>query len=278
MRPFSHKEAASAFGYHPKSAGFLIRRLMRFIVFVISAVLSMSAWGSCSSGDGKRHLKFTDVPGSGEEHVACKEHSGLHRDIWAVASPRDASDDAARDNYDLDVSLEDPASGESVASGHFEGLLTNGGGPELGEVQIDPAPYLVAPGVRAFGVRALNSMRQFGVPTDGEELSLFIVRGKDIVNVLSHADMRISYSNRGDVCEEQRREVARILLVDKKVTHGFRDLLVKEKITDSAGKKDALGRCVLAPVGVKTNEYRLQYDGSEYTVPHDMREVDCRVC
>lgn len=251
---------------------------MRLTVFVVSAVLSMPAWGNCSSDDERRHLKFADVPGSGSEHVACKNDFELHKDIWAVASPRDLSEDASVDNYDLDVSLEDPVSGKPIAVGHFKGLLTNGGGPELGELKVDTGRYFIAPGVRAFGVRAFNSMSLFGVPTDGEELALFVVRGKDIANVLSHADMRVSYSNRAEVCEEQRREVARVLVVDKALTHGFRDLLVKETITDSAGKKDASGRCRLAPTSVKTNEHRLQYDGSKYTVPRDMQEVDCRVC
>ena len=218
------------------------------------------------------------MPGSGEQHVACKEDPDHHKDIWAVASPRDASEDAAKDDYDLDLWLDDQASGKPVARGHFEGLLVNGGGPELGEIRIDTGRYLVAPGVRAFGVRALNSMRLFGVPTDGEALSLFVVKGKHIVNVLSHADMRLSYSNRADVCEEKRREVARVLVVDKALTHGFRDLLVKETIPDSAGSRDVSGRCRLAPTGVKTNEHRLQYDGAKYTVPRDMQEVDCGVC
>jgi hypothetical protein len=251
---------------------------MRLAVFMISAILSMPAWGTCSGDGAKRHLKVAAVPGSGEEHVACKEDPDLHKDIWAVASPRDPSEAAAQDNYDLDVSLEDRASGKPVAHGHFKGLLLNGGGPALGEIKIDTGRYFVAPGVRAFGVRALNSMSVFGVPTDGEELSLFVVKGKDIVNVLSHADMRLSYSNRADVCEEQRREVSRVLVVDRTLTHGFRDLLVKETITDSAGRRDVSGRCRLEPTRVKTREHRLQYDGSKYTVPRDMQEVDCGVC
>ncbi len=251
---------------------------MRLPIFVVSAVLSMPAWGSCSSDEERQHLKFADVPGSGLEHVACDSDPGLHEDIWAVASPRDPSEDASKDNYDLDVSLQDPATGKPVASGHFKGLVTNGGGPDLTQIKIDPRRYAVAPGVQAFGVRALNSMRVFGVPTDGEELSLFIVRGKHIVNVLPRADVRLSYSNRGDVCEEQRREVGRVLVVGTTLTHGLHDLLVEETITDSTGKKDTSGRCRLVPASVKTNEYRLQYDGSTYTVPHDMSEVDCRMC
>ena len=250
---------------------------MRLAVLVISAIRSMSAWGKCA-GDGERRRLKVPVPGSGEQHVACKEDPERHKDIRAVASPRDASEDAAKDDYDLDVWLEDQASGKPVARGHFEGLLANGGGPELGEIRIDTGRYLVAPGVRAFGVRALNSMSLFGVSTDGEALSLFVVKGRDIVNVLPHADMRLSYSNRADVCEEKRREVARVLVVDKTPTHGFRDFLVKETITDSAGGRDSSGQCRLAPMGVKTNEYRLQYDGKKYIVPRDMQEVDCGVC
>jgi hypothetical protein len=251
---------------------------MRLAVLVVSAVLSMSAWGHCSRDDERRHLRFADVPGAGQEHIACKEAPELHEDIRALASPRNPSEDAAEDNYDLDLSLEDPASGKAVAGGHFKGLLTNGAGPKLDEIRIDTGMYFVAPGVRAFGVRAFNSMTLFGVPTNGEELALFVVRGRDIVNVLSHADMHLSFSNRADVCGEQRREVARVLVVDKTLTHGFRDLLVKETITDFAGEKDTSGQCRLAPTRVKTHEHRLQYDGSKYTVPGDMREVDCGVC
>ena len=251
---------------------------MRLALFVISTMLSMSAWGHCSSDDERLHRKVADVQGSGQAHVVCKEHPDLHKDIWAMASPRDPSEDAANDNFDLDVSLEDHVSGKPVAHGRFKGLLVNGGGPVLSEIKIDTGRYFIAPGVRAFGVRAIDSMRIFGVPTDDEELNLFVVKGKDVVNVLSHAATRLSYSNRGNVCEEQRREVARVLVVDKTLTHGFRDLIVEETITDLAGKKDVSGQCRLEPTSVKTNEHRLQYDGSKYIVPQDMQEVDCRVC
>lgn len=90
--------------------------------------------------------------------------------------------------------------------------------------------------------------------------------------------MHISYSNRGDVREEKRREVGRVLVVDRTLANGFHDLLVKETVTDSAGKKGTSGRCRVEPARVKTNGYRLQYDGSKYTVPRDMTEVDCGVC
>lgn len=88
---------------------------MRLAVFVVSAVLSMAAWGNCS-GDAERRRLKVNVPGSGPEHVACKEDPEHHKDIWAVASPRDSSDNASKDNYDLDVSLEDPASPRRKAS------------------------------------------------------------------------------------------------------------------------------------------------------------------
>jgi len=251
---------------------------MHLAVFVVSAALSLPAWGTCSGKDEDRHLKNSNVPASVGHYVACKSAPDLHRDIWAVAAPRDSSDEASTDNYDLYLWLDDPTNRKSIARGHFDGLLSNGGGPKLEGIEIDTGQYSVAPGVRAFGVRARNSMTVFKVPTDGEELALFVVRGKDIVNVLANADMRLSYSNRGDACDEQRRDVMRVLVVDTTITNGFRDLLVKERITDSAGRQEASGECRVTPTSVKTSEHRMRYDGSKYVVPSDMREVDCRVC
>ena len=261
-----------------KDLRLVTHRLMHLSVFVLSAALSLPAWGTCSWKDEDRHLKISHVPAAVGHYVACKSAPGLHRDIWAVAAPRDSSDEATTDNYDLFLWLEDPTNRNSIAKGHFAGLLSNGGGPKLEGIEIDTGQYVVAPGVRAFGVRARNSMTVFKVPTDGEELSLFVVRGKDIVSVLPHADMRLSYSNRGDDCDEQRRDVVRVLVVDETITNGFRDLLVKETITDSAGRQEASGECRVTPTNVKTVEHRLRYDGRKYVVPSDMREVDCRVC
>lgn len=59
---------------------------MRLAFFMISTMLSMSAWGHCSSDDERQHLKVADVQGSGKEHVVRKEDPDLHKDIWAVAS------------------------------------------------------------------------------------------------------------------------------------------------------------------------------------------------
>ena len=86
-------------------------------------------------------------------------------------------------------------------------------------------------------------------------------------------------ASRGCLQREEAR-VGRVLVVDRTLTRDFHDLLFNETITDSAGKNDTSGRCrlVLVPASVKANEYRLQYDGSKYTVPYDMQDVDCGIC
>lgn len=194
--------------------------------------------------------------------------------VFAEASPQEKVRNAQDENYDLYVSLNDTRSGTLVASAFFKEKLPNGGGPKLQGIALDNQAYTLSPQLQAFGLRA-----KFGMGfTRSEELNLFIVKDKEVVNILSGAEMQIFFTNRGATCHLQTREAKRTLAIARDITNGFHDLLVHEKTVDSSEREDKTGNCTLKPFEVKRKTYRLRYNGVEYPIPHDMKEFDCRVC
>lgn len=197
-----------------------------------------------------------------------------HFSVFAEASPQENVRNAQDENYDLYVSLNDTRSGTLVASAFFKEKLPNGGGPKLQGIALDNEAYTLSPRFQAFGLRA-----KFGMGfTWSEELNLFIVKDKEVINILSGAEMQIFFTNRGSTCRLQTREAKRTLAVARNITNGFHDLLVNEKVVDSSERKDRAGNCTLKPFEVKKKTYRLKYNGVAYSIPRDMKEFDCRVC
>lgn len=251
---------------------------VRAILLIVTGVFPLPAFGTCAPEFIEhviQSLGYSTPENFNEEYVACKVYPALeHASIIAIASKQPNMQKAEDENYNLDIALVDINSEKVLAHKFYEAKLPNGGGPRLTGIKIDTAKYVVSPNSRAFGIRASLNMGF----TSSEELSLFLLRDKDIVTILSGAEMHIFFTNRWPLCKQQTREAERILIIDKILTNGFYDLLVKERVTDSEGRTDQFGNCELVPINKKVKQYRLKYDGMQYVIPMEMRDFDCRVC
>lgn len=123
---------------------------------------------------------------------------------------------------------------------------------------IDAAPYQLAQGVRAFGVRFASDARGASCPDGiwGDELTLFVADGKALRPVLQGMPMTHSQTRKGSFCSATPDVVfdeAKLTLgMSGASSHGYADLQVSARITQN-GEGPA-----------KTERYTLRYDGKEY--------------
>ncbi|MFN7570692.1 MAG: hypothetical protein ACK5TK_04425 [Betaproteobacteria bacterium] len=209
------------------------------------------------------------------ENQSCKNHPTIKGAvIVASASPQEGVEDPENKDFDLDIAVIDAGTRKTIAHGAFKAKITNGGGPRFSRITLDTGDYVVSPGLRAFGVRASLHMNLMG----SEELNLFLVRGDSIVSVLSGMTAGASFSNGASDCRLQTREVKRTLSMDRRMTEGFYDILVLERVNDTNQHKNQTGECESVEGSTARQRYRLKFDGKEYRIPGDMLELDCRVC
>jgi hypothetical protein len=141
-----------------------------------------------------------------------------------------------------------------------------------GSLWIDTAPYLLAPGVRAFGLDVTSGyMPNCGDGGEGAERSLYVREGENIRPVIQHLGVsRWQFIKRGnDRCNSMAPEDAPVVIehtlytlsVLAGTTHGFHDLRVTSSSyldgdVESSGKRKR---------NATEHEYwTLKYDGQTY--------------
>jgi hypothetical protein len=122
-------------------------------------------------------------------------------------------------------------------------------------VGFDTAPYRIAPGVRAFGIR-WSSTNNGG---EVETLNLFVADGKSIRRVL------VFDTSSGEHVACQGDYTESTLSIAASAHHGYADLNVRTVRTEnSTDTRDCNGK----QTQVRTVEkYSLRYDGSQYVSP-----------
>jgi len=127
---------------------------------------------------------------------------------------------------------------------------------------IDTAPYQLAKNLRAFGVRFNSAARGASCPDAAwsDELTLFVPAGSGLRPVLHGLPMSRYQADSGCLGNGPREPIydeAKLFLnLATTRSHGFRDLLVRAKITriEKGGRKKP----------AKTESYLLRYNGQTY--------------
>lgn len=167
------------------------------------------------------------------------------------------------DDKTLVVATVDAATRRVVSS--YSIVVAEDAAVHFGErsLSIDAAPYQLAPGVRAFGIRFASDARGASCP-DGiwsDELTLFVADGKTLRPVLRGVPMVRSEARKGMFCSaggELIFDEAKLTLgMAPGASHGYADLVLSARITRHDGDK---------PGAAKTERQLLRYDGKEYRV------------
>lgn len=163
--------------------------------------------------------------------------------------------------YDLDVVIVETASGEILQRILQKGALDSDA-LYLKSITIDTGRYLLAPTVRAFGVRAMR-----GNPhADYETLSLYVARNNELTSVMQNlVTYKLFGEPQGPGGCARSSETKRKLAMAKTSHHGLADVLVLETglEQDQTVVKDG---CEIDE-HKSDQHYELHFDGASYVLP-----------
>lgn len=227
------------------------------ILYAIAAGLWMQAVSAADVCDGVAAAvaKSADI-GAPAVSAACKPWPHDPRLLLSAYAFGNDEDDKT-----LVVALVDAATRRVVSS--YQAVAAEDASVHFGgnSLRIDAAPYQLAPGVRAFGIRFASDARGASCP-DGiwtDELTLFVADGQALRPVLRGVPMTRSEARKGMFCSgagELVFDEARLTVgMAPSTSHGYADLVLSARITRQGG--DRQGR-------VTTERQTLRYDGQAY--------------
>ncbi|MFZ6873866.1 hypothetical protein ACO0LF_17560 [Undibacterium sp. Di27W] len=260
-----------------KLSGYFLSLLMTY---------SLAAYGACNDQfiDEVRHgLGYHEELYYRDRLTACTPHPAmLGVNIVAIARRQkgtEIGDSDVMGTYSLDISLVNDKTGKTLKHQLFPKKLY-WDGTEFDGMRIDTTNYNIATGVRAFGIRVGYSTARFAYE---EPLSIFMVRGSKIVEVLSNADMLIHFDRRIRECRNEARDATRTIGISSGRTHGFYDLLVTEELIDTheelmQDENSESNSCQTKVDKKEIKKYLLRFDGKKYVIPQEMTSFECRIC
>ncbi len=217
---------------------------------IVGKFLGVEGFGVRQAGDGPGVVTA----------AACKKNPAKPQ-ITIAAVAYDAGKDDAKT---LVVMLLNESEQKVVASDRWEIGEDAGMRVESGSLWIDTAPYLLAKGVRAFGVDLTSGyIPHCGDGGSGAERTLYVQQGEKLRPIfgLTMSSWRfLQGGNPRCVGSDQASEVTIIentdlsISVAKTSTNGYRDLIVQAVSSEDTGQ----------PKGKKSFLYKLRYDGQRY--------------
>lgn len=183
----------------------------------------------------------------------------------AFPSPREAGlRDPESVDFDLDVMVVENDSQNLVARLRMDKAVPADDWP-LSDLRIDTAAYELAPGLRAFGVRTIDSFSLRSYRSSTETLRLYLATGTDLKQVLGGLVVVSETEGRDEGDEDcvGQSKISRTLSVAKTSSHGLADLIVKStSLEQQCGAKRAVRKNI---------QYMLRFDGKQYVLPQALR-------
>lgn len=176
--------------------------------------------------------------------------------------------DSDMGEYDLDVLIVATDTGAVLSRLLVEKAYTSDAW-QLSSINIDTARYLLAPGIRAFGVRVDHSGSSRVSPAGESVLSLFVERGAKLQRVL--ADLPVASSN-GDWdgnCAGQFSDVERRIGLASSRSNGLADLVVTT-LTSRRWTRMKKDECVDDKTHKSLQRALLRFDGKNYVIPREL--------
>lgn len=149
---------------------------------------------------------------------------------------------------------------------YFESSKTNGWDSNaimLSEITIDTAPYQLNENTRAFGIGVYHYGMSRPNPYGNKTISLFVKSTNGIKRVLRHYDVMNNYGEWDTNCTGEFKDVKNTLIISRKATNGYFDILVKSKIIESEAYVDENGDCN-SKDQITTETNWLKFNGESY--------------
>jgi hypothetical protein len=245
---------------------------------VLGALLAMCSTSSAGSAAAAASGSFGCARAQVNGVVAALKYDPAHVQQQAC---RTLSSDAG--HTALALALRDgPASADGEASFDLDLLIVDRKGALLRRLKLDKAyssdavrfaslridtgRYDVAPGMRAFGVRAghANNSRSNGYNSDS--IALFIDNGKQLKQVLGGLEMNRDSGEWDLLCAGRFTQRRRTLDLGLGTSNGMRDLIVTSVTVETVNEPDGKD-CKSRKGEPDITRYTLRYDGQQYQIP-----------
>jgi hypothetical protein len=170
--------------------------------------------------------------------------------------------------YDLTVLVVKSDSGE-VVNRLFQKSAFASDAIRLNGISIDTAPYDLARNLRAFGVTAGFSNSSALNSWEHTQISLYVPQGSGLKQVLGNLVSVKRLHEQVDDCNESATVALRTLAIATTGSHGYADLILREKKTELKGKKEK-NECKVTEKTFPKN-YTLRFNGESYAVPKELQ-------
>jgi hypothetical protein len=173
---------------------------------------------------------------------------------------------------DLEVLIADTATGAVVAH-QFEKSALQFDAVAIRGLAIDTARYQLTPRLRAFGIRVDYDNMSRASPYEAKALSLYVVEGSKLRNVLDGLKVEESGGEWDENCAGTRNEATRTISIDAADKSGYAALKISENSQTTVSTLTA-GNCVDHAKPTMRSTATLQYKNGHYDVPKNMQYDD----
>ncbi|MBC8882918.1 hypothetical protein H9X57_04585 [Flavobacterium piscinae] len=155
---------------------------------------------------------------------------------------------------------------KTITHQYFESHKTNGWVSDairLDEIKIDTAPYFVNESTRAFGIRVSYFGDSRVNPYYNQTLSLFIKENNTLKKILHNFNIEKNTGEWNGNCEGEFFNESKTLVISKKKTNGYVDILVKHKLAKSIAFLNQNDECDEKDT-ISNSSSILRFDGQLY--------------
>ena len=175
------------------------------------------------------------------------------------------AEDPSMGDYDLNLFI--VKTGSSHAYSRFsEKKAYSSDAMRFSGLAIDTGRYVLASGVRAFGVLASHSGSSRVSPYGETTLKLFVHKKGRLQQVLAGLVVDQSRGEWDDNCAGEFAALHRAIDIGSGRSHGFSNLIVRSTVTASTNKL-INNECVEIPQKPLTQNLTLHFDGEKYVIP-----------
>lgn len=129
---------------------------------------------------------------------------------------------------------------------------------------IDTAPYNIAKGKRAFGIRMMYEGSSRPNPYSSELISLFLLEKSQLNEILKNYEIEVHHGEWDTNCAGEFNSEKKVLIIGTTQTGGYFDIIVNSKIGKETNYLDENEDCQSKSES-STKKYKLVYKNKVYT-------------
>ena len=254
------------------------RTALQAALLLITTLAGSAAHAACESGLAERmQSRLYPARTLDRALAACKAWPAyLGRSIVVLPFQTDSGRQQGQRTLDLVVLvIQRPDNGNTerdvvMAQIYQPGALRENG-HALQELRIDTARYLIAPGQRAFGLRARYRGDDLAAPFAAETLRLYLPQGQQLEQVLAETEIERD-SGRWDLqCDGQFERLRTQVAMEPVAGRRWADLMLSRTVLPSRARRQADGQCVDHAGPARYTPIRLRHDGEGYAAPAGLK-------